>query len=237
MFSASLYASDKSVLTISHAYFEPYIWSENGFSKGIYVDILKEAIENRLGITVKFNDYPWKRAQKRVKNGYEDAFVTLSTPKRLKYTTAGNIPLLVTTLGVFTYVEHPQFEQMKGIHTISDLKPYRILSYAGDGLLENEFASFDVDYGAYDLIAALKKLQKKRGDILIETTEVTHYTIKKLNLKNKIIEVPNVKIETLEFKLLISKKSPFTYLIPKIDNVLIEMESDGTLDAIYKKYR
>jgi ABC-type amino acid transport substrate-binding protein len=103
--------------------------------------------------------------------------------------------------------------------------------------LQNEFSSFDVDYGAYDLIAALKKLQKKRGDILIETTEVTHYTIKKLNLKNKIIEVPNVKIETLEFKLLISNKSPFTYLIPKIDNVLIQMESDGTLDAIYKKYR
>ncbi len=55
--SIAIRASAEDVLTVTHAFFEPFVWSEDGVSQGIYVDVLKEAVETRLGSTVQFKDF------------------------------------------------------------------------------------------------------------------------------------------------------------------------------------
>ena len=223
-------------IKISHAYFEPYIWSENGTSKGIYVDILKEVFEKRMGMTIEFESLPWLRAQRRVQNGKSDGMITLYTPERAEYSSTGKVPIFIETMGLFTYINHPRLEQMKNIQSIDDIEEFQILTYFGDGVSIEKFPGFNVDYGASDLKSVLKKLHLKRGDVLIQSETVTLYNIKKLGLENSIIQVPRVDFSVLEFKLCISKKSPFIDIIPVFDETLSALRQDGTIQEIFEKY-
>ncbi|WP_245763926.1 substrate-binding periplasmic protein [Pseudoalteromonas denitrificans] len=235
-FSGKICAFENRPIKISHAYFEPYIWSDNGISKGIYVDILKEVFEKRMGMTIEFESFPWLRAQRRVESGKSDGMITLYTPERAEYTSTGKVPIFIETMGLFTYINHPRLEQMKNIQSIDGIKDFQILTYLGDGVSIEKFPGFDVDYGAVDLKSALKKLNLKRGDVLIQSKAVTLYNIKKLRLDNSIIQVPRVDFGVLEFKLCISKQSPFIDIIPVFDKVLSELIQDGTIQKIFKKY-
>ena len=57
----------------------PFEYEENGQSKGIDIDIAN-VIFTKLGITPKYQDLPWKRAEKVVQDGKADA--VLSTSKK-----------------------------------------------------------------------------------------------------------------------------------------------------------
>ncbi len=234
--SGKIVAFENTTIKISHAYFEPYIWSENGISKGIYVDILKEVFEKRMGITIEFENFPWLRAQRRVQSGKSDGMITLYTPERAEYTSSGKVPIFIETMGLFTYVNHPRLEQMKNIQSIGDIREFQILTYFGDGVSIERFSGFDVDYGASDLKSVLKKLQLKRGDMLIQSKAVTLYNIKKLRLENSIIQVPGISFGVLEFKLCISKESPYIGIIPVFDETLSTLRQDGTIQKIFEKY-
>ncbi len=67
--------------------FEPFSWkSENGEMKGIYIDLMNEALEKRLKIGISHGGYPWARAQKMLKTGRADGFVTFPSQERKRYT-------------------------------------------------------------------------------------------------------------------------------------------------------
>ncbi|WP_197061167.1 substrate-binding periplasmic protein [Colwellia psychrerythraea] len=235
-FSGKISAFENQPIKISHAYFEPYIWSENGISKGIYVDILKEVFEQRMGMSIEFESFPWLRAQRRVQSGKSDGMITLYTPERAEYSSTGTVPIFIETMGLFTYANHPQLAQMKNIQSIDDIKEFQILTYFGDGVSIEKFPGFNVDYGASDLKSALKKLYLKRGDMLIQSKAVTLYNIKKLRLEKSIIQVPGIGFGVLKFKLCISKKSSFIDIIPVFDETLSTLRQDGTIQKIFEKY-
>ena len=224
-------------LTVAHTFFEPFAWSEGSTSKGIYVDVLTEAIKNRLGIPVQFIQYPWKRAQLLVQNGRYDSFVTLVTPARLAYTDACQVPVVVATMGVFTYANHPRLEEMKTIRQVSDLAGYRLTTYLGHGWAQKHLAGFNVDYSGVDLKSVLRMIAARRGDLTVEPVEVVVYNLRKLGLKKEVIRVPGVSFGRLEFKLMISKQSPYHGIIPELDHVMAGMAEDGSLQLIHDRYK
>jgi len=229
-------SADRPVFTLVYDAFGPFIWTGEGGASGLYVDVLREALEERLEIPLRFEKQPWRRAQRAVEQGTADAMVTLSTPARLAYAKPSAVPLAKATLGVFTRAGHPRLEAMKTIDAVPDLAGYRLLTYLGDGWAEQALRGYEVDFEARDFVHVFNKLLFDRGDIFVQTVESTHYQLKRLGLENKVIQVPGVVLETLAFRLMIGDKSPYQKLLPEIDGAFREMIADGTMDSINRRY-
>ncbi len=233
----SAQAGDQAEFTLAYDSFAPYIWSDEGVARGVYVDILTEALEERLDISVTFEAYPWRRAQRSVERGEADGMITWPTETRLQYTKSSTVPLVVAEVGLFTNEDHPRFEEMKGIKDLSGIEGYSILTYLGDGWAETALRDHQVDFDGHDFPHVLNKLAFRRGDVFVQTVETTLYSIEKLGLQDDLVRVPDVILDTLEFRLLIGKDSPFSKRLPEIDAVLGDMRDEGTIDAIRGRYR
>ena len=232
--------SDERVFRLSHDDYKPYHWydEEEKRAKGILVDICEEVLGKRLGYKVVYTNYPWKRAQHVVQMGTDDAFITVATPERLEYVQIGEQPFLLLDRVLFTQINHPRIEEMKKIKTLKELQPYRILDYSGNGWGKKwlvEETGLAVDY-APNMSLVLKKLAMGRGDVFIEDSKATNYTLMLLQLRDKVVALP-VVFNEIEFMLCISKKSPFKKDISKIDKVVKEIKNDGTLEAILGRWK
>jgi polar amino acid transport system substrate-binding protein len=218
--------------------FPPLSWEdENKQMCGILADALTEAIQTRMKIQVSHKGYPWERAQQMVKRGEADAFITLPTPERRSYTEVSSETVLLVTFTLFVKSDSPKTESLKKVKTVADLKGFRIGSYIGSGWGKKNLinAGMDVDLaGTMDL--CLKKLIGGRFDVFTDVSQSVRYRIRELDLKDKIVELPNI-IDSGEFQLCVGKKSPFVNILPKYDEIVREMRNDGTLQKIYDKYR
>ena len=234
LFAVPLYAQD----TMRLVYFEnfpPYSWREDDQMQGILIDVVNEAVQVRMGIPVSHEGYPWARAQRMVRSGEADAFVTIPTKERKEYTQVSSEPVIVTELTLFTNKNHERMDEFKNIKTISDLKPFSLVDYIGNGWAHENLAGFNVDWSPH-MDNVLHKLANHRGDIFVEISQVTHYAIKQLGLEDIIVEIPTV-LDSATFNLCIGNNSPFVNIIPKFDEVISAMRNEGKLQEIYDKYR
>ena len=230
-----VHASD--IFKLGYSEYKPFIWEENNRARGIYVDVLTEALENRLGIPVSFTPYPLKRLVQNVKKGVVDGFVDVSTKERLAYCSSGSVPVAVGMVGAFTYRNHPRIEDLADVDTLEELKGYSILTYLGDDWISDYLDGFTIDAEASDLAGVFRKLQYRRGDIILQIEQVAQYNINELGLQNEIVQVPNIALNPVFYQLLVSKKSSYTSILRRLDTVITAMINDGTIDAIYNKYR
>ncbi|GAK52482.1 amino acid ABC transporter substrate-binding protein, PAAT family [Candidatus Moduliflexus flocculans] len=216
--------------------YKPYAWQEDGEDKGIYFEILREALTKRMGIAFTVETLPWKRCQEYVKSGEVDAIATVSTPERLDYSEASEEPLSRPSVVLFTRVDHPKLEEIKKIQTFEDLKAWRVLDYLGDSWGENnlEKRGISVDWTP-QISMVFKKLEADRGDIFIGLREPMLLQIKETGLQNMIIDLPIV-FDHSEMRLLISKKSAYLSILPKFDEVMRQMREDGTLQTLFERY-
>ncbi len=227
---------DERSLIIAYDSFAQYIYTEYGRAAGLYVDVLTEAIEKRLGVPVEFVWEPWQRAQYSVEEGMADAMVTVVTPERLSYSKPADVPVIRSVVGAFTRTGHPRFKQMTNIDSIEDLQGFSVLTYLGDGWAEKALSDVEVDFDGRDIEAIFKKLEWGRGDLFPQTVAVTQHYIDSLNYEDAIVQVPGVNLGHLEFKLMIGKKSPYLDLLPEINKTLDDMNSDGSLARIKQSY-
>lgn len=229
--------AERPALSIVYDSFARFIHTEDGRARGLYVDIVSEALEKRLEVPVQFVAQPWQRAQFSVQEGLHDAMVTVATPDRLVYASAGEVPLAVSRIGLFTVRDHPELEQMKAIENLEDLGLYRILTYLGDGWAEEFLDGFAVDYDGRDFETVFRKLELGRGDVFPQIEDVTRHYIAELNREGLIVQVPGVELGNIEFRLMIGRQSPYLSLLPQIDAALREMQKDGTLERLEAEYR
>ena len=232
--------SAEKIFRLSHDDYKPFHWydKETRETKGVFIDMVEEILGNRLGYKIVYTEYPWKRAQQKVHDGKEDAYITTPTPERLKYTEVGDNPLIVMQKSVFTYVDNPRIERLKNIKKFEDLREFKVLDYLGNGWSEKrlvEETGILPDYSP-SIDSVLKKLAAKRGDIFIEDSTIVNYNMRILGLSDKIVELP-VVLESTEFKLCVSKKSSFKNNLDKIDKIISDMTKDGSLTKIMNKWK
>ncbi len=228
------YAQD----TMRMVYFEnfpPFSWREDDQMQGILIDVVNEAIQVRMGIPVSHVGYPWARAQKMVRDGEADAFVTIPTLERKEYTQVSSEPVIITKVTLFTNVNHERMEEFKNIKVIPDLKSFMLVDYTGNGWAHENLAGFNVDWSSH-MDNVLHKLAHNRGDLFVQVSQVTHYTIKRLGLEDIIVEIPTV-LDSATFNLCIGHNSPFIDIIPNFDEIMSDMRNDGKLQEIYDKYK
>jgi len=188
-----------------------------------------------MGIPVSHKGYPWARAQKMVRNGKADAFITIPTPERKEYTEVSNEPVITTKVTLFTNIYHDRMEELKNIKVISDLNPFSLVDYIGNGWAHENLAGFNVDWSPH-MDNVLYKLAQNRGTLFVQVSQVANYTIKKLGLENKIVEIPTV-LDSATFNLCIGHNSAFNNIIAKFDEIMNDMRKDGKLQEIQDKYK
>ncbi len=213
--------------------YPPRSWQEDGQMKGILIDIITEALQNRMGIKLVHEGYPWARAQAMVEAGQADAFITVPTPKRRIYTEVSTEPVIKLELFISTQVDNPKLAQLKTIKTIAELKPYRIVDYYGNGFLEQKLKGFNVERvpgidAVYPFLAA-----GKAEVLLLSGGRIN--SIKKMGYQNKIVVLPQ-PIYSMSFNLCISKKSPYKNILTDFDLVIRQMATDGFIQKVHEKY-
>ena len=219
---------------------KPYIYQdENGAVQGVYIDILKAIFEEGLQLPVAYVDYPWKRAQKAVKDGQADLIITIATPDRLQYAVKSELPVLEMYLHVYTYRDHPRLAEISTIRSGDDILKMRLkpVTNLGNVWHKNNIDHLGVEthYVPSEENAFLF-LAAKRADITIEPLIAGNYLIKQLDLAERIIPT-TARFGPLKFYLLLSKKSPFLQRMKEIDQVIDALHQSGRMRYIYDRYQ
>jgi len=218
------------------AYYDSYAprsYVENGKMKGIIIDIVDEAIKNRMHIDVVHSGYPWKRAQLLVEKGVADAFVTVPTSERAKYTFISKEPLFKFETFVAVMKGNPNIDALRKVKSINELKEYKLVDYYGNGWAQIVLKDHKVYWlpGYEDIF---KFLSQGKADAIIVSRK-SFKTIKELGYEDKI-EVFKNPLTSVDFHLCISKKSSYAHILQSFDVVIKKMREEGVVDNIMNKY-
>ncbi len=203
--------------------------------EGLFIDILHEIFTNHVEMKFHVESYPWKRAQKHVKDGKADFLITIPTEARQSYSIQSTEPIFQLYLNVYTYKGHEKIEAIKKIKTADDILRLNLVpvSNLGNGWHKENIDTYGIKtHYIMEDRDVVKFLAAKRADIMIDAVIPMNYNIKELGLVSKI-EQTDVRFGPVKF---LSKKSNYIQLMAKINGAIRSLREDGVLDKIRMKY-
>ena len=159
-----------------------------GQKKGIYVDIA-EAAAKKIGVTIIFKAYPWKRCLVMVERGTVDGVLGVLKNKKLResiYFVEEPLAFEETTL--FTY----KGSNVRFNGNLKDINQYRVGIIRGATFYEewenNKKKIIKIEE-VNQIYSLIKTLSAKRIDLIIGNKFIIQYKLKQLNLNNDVIVV------------------------------------------------
>ncbi len=204
---------------------------------GIAVEFTNE-IFSRLNIAYSSKLYPWKLCLKYIEYGKSDGLMLLTkNAERARYMEFTDV---IMTDRDLVWYEPEKFNKKFGKEftweTFKDLQPYAIGQTAGFNYGDEFNAAvkslnLKTDSANKDQMN-FNKLRYGRIDIFIcnETSAINIFkTYPKLKNKFKFAAKP---FKTVKFHMAFSKKTNAKKLIPKINKIISQMKTDGTINKI-----
>jgi polar amino acid transport system substrate-binding protein len=173
-----------------------------------------------------------------VANGEADALVTVPTSERLRYAVSHSDPIYMKGHDIFTYAGHPKLEAIKSIKSLDDIHKagLTVITYQGNGWNDKHIRARGIKtYDAPKLKSIWMMLANHRGDIVIEWAGAVLPLIEESGLSGTIVEA-GVSLDPTPFHLLIGKGSSFVDILPRFNEVVLQMRGDGSIDGILRKY-
>jgi polar amino acid transport system substrate-binding protein len=236
-------STQSNPLTITYAIGPPSVplyelepAKESGW-KGLFIEIAEKIFDD-LGYKVVIEQYPWTRAQQKVKEGYVDFTVSIPTAERLKYALKSDEPILQMYFNIYTYADHPKLDEIRKIKTVQDIISLKLkpVTNLGNGWhKENiEDAGVTTFYVPNDE-NLVHFLALKRADIMIDAPIFMNYLAKENNLESKIVKT-DVLFGPINFHLLVSKNSKYADLMPEINKTINKLVHNGILEQMVSRY-
>lgn len=192
---------------------------------------LREAF-TRAGVEMHCETLPWERAQMLVKAGERDAFLASQNAERASYAVASKEAVLRSRMVLFAASNHPKLAELRQIRTLAELKPFRVLSYRGDGWAKAHLLPLGIKVEwSEDPSTVLRKIASGRGDVFVQTDQDTLRLLRQLKLDQQITMLAT-PFGTVEHFLMVSKISPQLDLLPRFDAAIRAMRQDGTLQRL-----
>ena len=221
---------------------EPINWVENGIAKGIEVEIV-DYVMGRLGIKVKHEFYPWKRAQKRIEKGDADCMITTPTPARFKYAVFGKENILPNYWNLFIKKGDTRMvDKIAGLKKLEDLKPFVLLDFIGNGWT-NAFLKKRDGFNIYE-VARLEQIPlmiaSGRAEIVINSSSWINWWAEKKGVQDQIQEFDiNWPWTRFHFVFMLSRKSTWVEkgLIRALDEEGKKMKKAGIWHNLLKKFK
>jgi len=239
-----------SALKITAYEYRPYMYEENGKTKGIVIDVVKEVFK-RMNEPISIRFVTWTNALRNIKNGKFDALSLIYKNKeREKYGDYSSEVLIPQKMTLF--VRNDSKITFDG--NLSKFEKYKIgvirgFSYGPifDTAVKNGTIKVDE---TRSLKQNISKLLVGRYDIIIDGRYVildeltainkkeSNTIVKKLS-KNKykyVLKELSPPIETMLAYMMFSKKNKLTKIRDKFDLTLKEMKEDGSYQRILESF-
>lgn len=117
-----------------------------------------------MSLQVRYHTQPCKRAQKSVQHARLDALITNYTPSRQQYSLASKEIFVHSPMMIFVHQEGPNNNKIRQARKITDLSPFTIGSYIGNGWAERALKGMNL-MNANNSMDVLKMLSRKRFDL------------------------------------------------------------------------
>ncbi|MFH1912717.1 MAG: transporter substrate-binding domain-containing protein [Pseudomonadota bacterium] len=231
-------AAAQAPLRIDYPDFWPFFTrDEAGEMTGFFHDVVTEALA-RMGMRATWHAFPWGRCQENVRSGEADAMITVPTAGRLDYSRTHADPFHLKELVVFTRADHARRAEVEALASIDDILAagFSVVTYVGNGWNEVNIRSRGIKtYEVPYLRNVWLMLAQGRGDIVIEWPGGAWPDIKAQGLARKIVQT-KVVLESMPFHLLVGRDSPHANILPRFNEIILEMCQDGTIDRILNIY-
>lgn len=233
------YAQQTFELTTAYqdSYPKYYMLDEEKIYKGICIEIYKELTKEltdiRFNTTV--NMASMSRVDIMLNTGEIDFFIGMAKNKKREE----NFYFIPTPLYSVNHVIAQHIDDIKKFLSFSDIKTTKnttILTNKGSStarLLKTK-KGLTIDDGARTLEANIKKLAYKRGRILYFHDLGLYSTLKKSTFINRI-HINSHSFKNYEHYLVVRKDLPID-IIKRINDAVLKLKNNGTLDNISKKY-
>lgn len=212
--------------------YPPYQYEENGQTKGVVVEIVKEVFL-RMQQPVNITLMPWARSLKMIEVGTADAiFTAYKTAEREAFADYSKEVLMPQVVSLFVLNDsHIKFDG-----DLQKLANYSFgvvnnVSYGDvfDNAVKNKLIK--VPDVAYTGEQNIEKLLVKRFDILVSNKYGALYILKRKNALDKIKELAP-EVQAIPSYMAFSKKRNLNLIRDKFDEILLEMKKDGTYEKI-----
>ncbi|MGD9950429.1 MAG: substrate-binding periplasmic protein [Desulfobulbus sp.] len=227
------------VLRIAYPNFPPFHWEdETGRIRGMFYEIVTEALEKRMHQHLHWTAYPWARCQELLKDGQEDAIITVPTKERNTYTWTHDHPFFYKPLHLFTSAGHPRFSEINRIRTLADIKDLglSVITYSENGWHFSHIKSLGIkSYESASLHNVWVMLAAHRGDLVIEWPRGARPDLRRLGLQNVVVDT-GIEVAQMPFYLLIRQGSPQVRHLGQFDRTIQSMVADGTIATILQRY-
>lgn len=212
---------------------------EAGVATGFFVEIIREALEVRMGVPVEMAVYPWLRCQYMVEEGLADMMATIPTAERREYAVVVETPIWINRYMLHTVPGHPAIDAMDRVRSVDDLRRsgLAVISYLG-----NDWSRTTLERAGVSIVNAssvegmYRMLLAGRADVAIEDPVLAERTLSALGLSGMLVETDGI-VDQSCFHLMLGKRSPRVGLVDELNETLAGMWADGTVEAIMGRYR
>ena len=217
--------------------YPPIIYARtDGKPAGVFYQIMTEAF-HRMGIPLEAEVYPWPRAQKIVADGKADGMITVLTARRREFF-VGSDPIFLISEHIFANRNNPRIKEIMSIQSLDEVKAYRVVETIGSGWTEERLKGAKITW-VPQLENAFRMLIKNRADIYIANDFLAAIFVqRKISEKGPFSEdyetivVNPYPLETIAYRLLIRKDSPFVKILDDFNDTIHQMQIDGTIRHI-----
>ncbi len=205
---------------------------------GVGIDLAKRIFEP-LGYKINYVILPWARALEDARQGKIDAVVGANT---------SDDPTLVFPSSPISSIDDGFFALAKSpieYTGLDSLKKYKIGTIKDYGYSEAINAFLDEQRktpggvqevsGETGLEQNIKKLQAGRIDVLIESTMIMSYSLKKMGLTNEIRQIGTVP-QGYVYLAFSPAKEESKNLAKTFDEALAQLKASGALQVVYAYY-
>lgn len=201
--------------------------------EGIAVDIVK-AVMHALGYNLTISIYPWTRALHMAQTGAADAiFTAYRNPERERYLDFSEEVLFPQV--VYFYKRRKAPIAFDGdIQSVADLRIGVVSTISYGQIFDQARPALRIDK-ARTLENTFEKLLRQRVDLVPSNIYVADYTLKQLNLTDRIVRLPR-QIEQVPSYIAFSRKRNLGFLRDQFDAQLAEMKLNGSYDRIVSRY-
>lgn len=233
-FCLMIYVTPASAATLELVtlQYPPYQYEENGQTKGMVVEIVKEVFR-RMQQPINITLMPWARSIKMIEAGTADAiFTAYKTAERETFADYSRVVLMPQTVSLFVLKD----ANIKFDGDLQKLASYSFgvvnkVSYGDifDNAVKNKLIKTpDATYTGEQNI---EKLLAKRFDILVSNRYGALDILRHKDAMDKVRElIPEV--QAIPSYIAFSKKRDLDLVREKFDEILLEIKKDGTYEKI-----
>lgn len=169
--------------------YPPFSYREGGQWRGILVDLVREALEQGLGLPVEHLGYPWRRAQLMVQGGQADGFLTVPTAERRVYAEFTQAPLYQARAAIVYSKRSRLAARFSQVRILADLLEVPHGNYFGNGWAAQNLKAYDVEWSP-TLEIVLRKLAQQRREVCVDNFPSLYHAVRSSRLRGELVVKP-----------------------------------------------